>query len=167
MAPNLVHVGGFVWEWTSAKYNSPHNTQGHFGFLGGHTFKGIGKLSNNWTNWHQSWYTSADSSGNGHKLNTILHSISQEHLGVLGGHKFKSMLMLSKAGPIGTKFGTCLRIRLGMDIAKYNSPFNTTGGISGGGGLGGHTFKSGRAAKRMDRLAPNSVHVCGFIWEWT
>ena len=62
-------------------------------------------------------------------------------------------------------FFTCLRIRLGMDIAKYNSPLNTTGGISGF--LGGHKFKSGKAAKRMDRLAPNSVHVCGFIWEWT
>ena len=36
------------------------------------------------------------------------------------------------ARPIGTQFGTCLRIRLGMDIAKYNSPLNTTGGISGG-----------------------------------
>ena len=35
------------------------------------------------------------------------------------------------ARPIGTKFGTCLRIRLGMDIAKYNLPLNTTGGISG------------------------------------
>ena len=70
------------------------------------------------------------------------------------------------ARPIDTKFDTCLRIRLGMDIAKYNSPLNTTGGISGG-FLGGHTFKSGKAAKRMDRLAPNSVHVCGFIWECT
>ena len=29
-------------------------------------------------------------------------------------------------------FGRCLRIRLGMDLAKYNSPLNTTGGISGG-----------------------------------
>ena len=36
-------------------------------------------------------------------------------------------------------------------------------GALGGGGLGGHTFKSGKAAKRMDRLAPYSVHVCGFI----
>ena len=26
---------------------------------------------------------------------------------------------------------------------------------------------SGEAVKRLDRLAPNSVHVCGFIWEWT
>ncbi len=48
------------------------------------------------------------------------------------------------ARPIGTKFGTCLQIRLGMDIAKYNSPLNTKGGISGG--LGGHKFKSGKAA---------------------
>ena len=31
------------------------------------------------------------------------------------------------ARPIDTKFGTCLRIHLGMDIAKYNSPLNTTG----------------------------------------
>ena len=37
-----------------------------------------------------------------------------------------------------------------MDIAKYNSPLNTTGGILGG--LGGHKFKSGKAAKWMDRL---------------
>ena len=54
-----------------------------------------------------------------------------------------------------------------MDIANYNSPLNTTGGISGGGGGRDHTFKYGKAAKRMDRLAPNSVHVGGFIWEWT
>ena len=31
--------------------------------------------------------------------------------------------------------------------------------------LWGHKFKSGKAAKRLDRLAPNLVHVCGFIWE--
>ena len=64
-------------------------------------------------------------------------------------------------------FGTCLRIRLGMDIAKYNSPLNSTGGISGGGGLGGNKLKSGKAPKRTDRLTPTSEHVCGFIWEWT
>ena len=29
-------------------------------------------------------------------------------------------------------FGSCLRIRLKMDIAKYNSPLNSTGGISEG-----------------------------------
>ena len=43
-----------------------------------------------------------------------------------------SVEAVKTAGPIGTKFGTCLRIRLGMDVAKYNSPLNTTGGIGGG-----------------------------------
>ena len=27
--------------------------------------------------------------------------------------------------------------------------------------------KSGKSTKRLDRLAPNLVHVCGFISEWT
>ena len=36
--------------------------------------------------------------------------------GGLGGHKSKSWGGCQTAGPIGTKFGTCLRIRLGMDI---------------------------------------------------
>ena len=44
--------------------------------------------------------------------------------------------------------------------------FKTQGGISGG--LGGHKLqKSWEAVKRLDRLAPHLVHVCGFVWEWT
>ena len=35
------------------------------GVLGGQQFKSMGKLSD----WHQRWFTSADSSGNGHRLN--------------------------------------------------------------------------------------------------
>ena len=39
------------------------------------------------------------------------------HFGaVLGGHKSKSLGGCQTAGPNGTKFGTRLRIRLGMDI---------------------------------------------------
>ena len=69
LAPNLVHAGRFVWEWTWAKYNSPHNTPGAFRvFLGDHKFKCLGKLSNGWTDWHQIWYKSADSSGNEHRV---------------------------------------------------------------------------------------------------
>ena len=50
-----------------AKYHSPLNTPGKFrGVLGGKTFKCLGKLSNGWTDWHQLWFTSADSFGNGH-----------------------------------------------------------------------------------------------------
>ena len=47
----------------------------------GQTFKSLGKLSNGCTDWHHIWYTSADSSGNGHRLNTIRPSIPQGHFG--------------------------------------------------------------------------------------
>ena len=44
---------------------------------------------------------------------------------------------------------------------------NTQRGISGGGGVRGSQIKkSGEAIKRLDRLAPNLVHVGGFVWEW-
>ena len=65
------------------------NTQmGISGVLGGHKSKSLGRLSNGWTVLHQIWYTSADSSGNGHRLNTICPSTFGEGEGV--GHKFKS-----------------------------------------------------------------------------
>ena len=63
---------------------------GHLGVLGGQTIKSLEKLSNGWTDWHQIWFTSADSSGNGHRLNTSRPTIPQEEFwGVLVGHKFK------------------------------------------------------------------------------
>ena len=56
----------------------PQETQGGiWGVLGGQTFKRQGKLSNGWADWHQPWFTSADSSGNGHRLNTRRPSIPQ------------------------------------------------------------------------------------------
>ena len=59
------------------------------GGLGGHKSKSLGRLSNGWTVLHQIWYTSADSSGNGHRLNTICPSTFGEG-GGSRGHKFKS-----------------------------------------------------------------------------
>ena len=60
-------------------------TQGAFwGVLGGHKSKSLGRLSNDWTDWHHIWYTSADSSGNGHGLNTIRPSTLGG--GVRGSH---------------------------------------------------------------------------------
>ena len=155
-----------IWKWTYAQYNSPHNTPGAFRFfLGDHKFKCLGKLSNGWTDWHQIWYKSADSSGNEHRLDTIRPSIHQEVIGG-GGHKFKSLGKLSN------------------NLTDWHQMWYTSADSSGNGhrlnairpsipqeafrgDLGGHKFKSGKAAKRIDRLAPNSVHVCGFIWEWT
>ena len=52
--------------------NLPRVTQGGiWGVLGGQKLKMFGNLPNGWTDWHQIWYTSADSSGNGHRLKTI------------------------------------------------------------------------------------------------
>ena len=87
------------------------------GGLGGQKCKSLENLPNGWTDWHQIWYTSADSSRNGHRLKTISPSIHQ--------------------------------------------------GALGGGGFRGQKFKSGKSTKRLDRLAPNLVHVCRFIWELT
>ena len=70
------------------------------GGVGGHTskfkFKSLRKLSNGSTDWHRIWYTSADSSGNGHRLNTIRPTIPQGHFGFFNGlHKYKCLGMLS------------------------------------------------------------------------
>ena len=40
------------------------------GGLGGQKCKSLENLPNGWTDWHQIWYTSADSYGNGHRLKT-------------------------------------------------------------------------------------------------
>ncbi len=55
--------------------NCPSRHKGAIGgFLGGQQFnKSLGKLSD----WHQLWFTSADSSGKGHMLNTSRPSIPQ------------------------------------------------------------------------------------------
>ena len=45
--------------------------------------------------------------------------------------------------------------------------FRGGGGWGGGGGRGGTHPKVVEAVKRLDRLAPNLVHICGFVWEWT
>ena len=78
LAPNLAHMCKFIWEWTYAKQIAPRDT---WGVLGGQQFKSIGKLSD----WHQLWFTSADSSGNGHRLNTSRPSIPQGGIGGGGG----------------------------------------------------------------------------------
>ena len=38
--------------------------------------------------------------------------------------------------------------------------------VGGGGVRGSQIQKSGEDVKRLDRLEPTLVHVCGFIWEW-
>ena len=51
---------------------SPSIHQGALGGggLGAKIQKSLENLPNGWTDWHQIWYTSADSYGNGHRLET-------------------------------------------------------------------------------------------------
>ena len=139
-------------------------TQGAFrGILGGHKSKSFGRLSNDWTDWHQIWYTSAASSGNGHRLNTIRPSIFG------GGEGRGSQIQKSGEDSNGwsdwhTIWYTCVD-SAGIGYTPNKLPRETQRGTWGF--LGGQAFKrSGKAVKRLDRLAPTLVHVCGFIWEW-
>ena len=136
------------------------------GVLGGHKFKSLGKLSNSWTDWHQIWYTSADSSGNGHRLNTMRPSISQGAFwGALGGQKFKRLLKLSNGWTFWHQVWHTCADSYGNGYTPNKLPFETQGAL--GGFRGSNIHKYGEAVKRLDRLAPTLVHVCGFIWEWT
>ena len=70
---------------------------GHLVGFRGQTFKSLGKLSNGWTDWHQLLFTSAESSGNGHRLNPSRPSIHQGAFrgGGVGGYTFNSLWKLS------------------------------------------------------------------------
>ena len=57
----------------------------------GHKFKSLGKLSNGWTDLHQTWHTCTDSSENGYTPNKLPLETQGWHLGVLGGQTFKSL----------------------------------------------------------------------------
>ena len=90
-------------------------------------------MSNDWTDWHQIWYTSADSSGNGHRLGG----------GGLGDHKFKSKGKMSNGWSDWHQLWFTSADSSGNGHRLNTShPLNTPGGMSGGGGLGGHTFKT-------------------------
>ena len=69
-------------------------------------------------------------------------------------------------GPIGTKFGTHMQIHLEKVEGKIKiCPVSPRGNL--GGFRGPEIQTSGITTKRMDQLAPNLAHMCGFIWEWT
>ena len=154
LAPTLVHVCGFIWKWTYAKYKSPLNTPGGIsggGGLGCRKFKSLGKLSNGWTDWPQIWDTSADPSGNGYTPNKLPLETQGGTWGVLGVKHSKVLGSCQTAGSIGTNFGSRGFI-WEWTQAKSKSPLNTPRGHFGGGGvvvtnsktpggiLGGHKF---------------------------
>ena len=136
------------------------------GGLGGHKSKRFGRFSNDWTDWHQIWYTSADSSGNGHRVKTIRPSTLGGG-GVRGSQIQKSGDDVKRLVRLASNLVHMCRFIWEWIYAKQIALRDTRGHLGGGGGLRGSNIKnSGEAVKRLDRLAPTLVHVCGFIWEW-
>ena len=99
------------------------------------------KLPNGWADWHQIWHTCAHSYWNGYTPSKLPLEI---YMGgtwfFLGGQQFKTIL---GSCPIGTNFGSRLRVHLGMDIeSRLNTSrpsipqgyhkFNSLGKLSNG-----------------------------------
>ena len=91
LAPNVVTICRFIWEWTYAKTISPSIPQGEFCGFRGSKCKSLENLPNGWTDWHQIWYMSADSSGNGHRLKQLAPRYTRGHWGGVRGQKKKSL----------------------------------------------------------------------------
>ena len=117
LAPNLAHLCRSIWEWIYAKQIAPRDTRGHLGGFRGSTIqkswgavKRLDRLAPTLVHvcgFIREW-TEAKSKS---PLNTF---------GALGGggvtHS-KVLVSCQMAAPIGTKFGTRRRSRLGMDIS--------------------------------------------------
>ena len=105
-------------------------------------------------------------------LCTFYYSISQKVI-TLSGRRFITVsggfITLSGSyysiGRLYYIIGQLLQY-LAFITLSVGTPLITPGGMAGGGGVRGSQIqKSWEAVKRLDRLAPNVVHVCGFILE--
>ena len=141
--------------------NWPSRHKGALGWvLEGEKFKSLGKLSD----WHQLWFTSANSSGNGHRLNTSRPQYPRWHFGG-GGVRVSQIQKSGETVRLAPTLVHVCGFIWEWTQAKSNLPFNTPGGIWR---VVGHQYKCfGEAVKRLDRLAPNLVQICGFVWEST
>ena len=166
-AQNLAHMCIIHLGTDIRQTNCPSRHKGgegaHGGFLGGHKFKIWGSCQTAGTDWHQIWYTSADSSGNGHRLNTIHLSIPQGHFG--GSQIQKSWEAVKRLDRLAPNLAHMCRFIWEWIYAKQIAPRDTRGHL--GGFMGSNIQKSWEAVKRLDRLASTLVHVCRFVWEWT
>ena len=126
--------------------------------LGIQQLKNMGKLSD----WHQLWLTSAYSSGNGHMLNKSRPSIPQ---GAFGGRGSQSLGKLSN-GCTGWHRIWYTSADSSGNGHKLNTIRSTIPQGHFGFFRGAQIQLFGEAVKRLDRLAPNLVQICGFVWEW-
>ena len=121
-APNLAHMCKFIWEWVYAKQIAPRDTRR---VLWGQQFKSLRScpIANNFL------FTSAESSGNGHRLNTSNPLIPQG--GIVGGGRVsqiqksgESVKRLDRLAPNLAHIGRSIWEWI---YAKHISPRDTRG----------------------------------------
>ena len=109
-------------------------------------------------------HTHADSSPNGSELNKNQPWVTLG--GFYGVRNSKICSNYQTAGSIGTKFGAHADLSGNghqLKIFTHLTPI----GVLWGGFRGSEIQKSGKAAKRLQRFAPNLIHTCRFIRELT
>ena len=89
-------------------------------------------LSKGWTDWHQIWYMSADSSGNGHRLNTIYPSTFGGG-GGLGVTNSKVRGIFKRLVRLAPNLIHMCRFIWEWIYAKQIAPRDTRGHLGGGG----------------------------------
>ena len=118
LAPNLAHMCKFIYimGMDIRQTNCPsRHKRGTWGVLGGQQVKSLGKLSD----WHQLWFTSADSSGNGHRLNTSRPSIPQVAFRGGGGVRVSQIQKSGECHDLQRK-----QIKLNFLKIKYTNRYN-------------------------------------------
>ena len=122
------------------------------------------KLATGWADWHQIWYTFANSYGNGYTPNKLPLETQGGTRGGFRGSTIQNMGKLSDWHRLWFTSAASSGNGRRLNTCRPSIPR----GIWGGGGVGGSQIqKSGKAVKLLHRFAPNLVHVGGFVWEWT
>ena len=119
------------------------------------------------TDWPQIWHTSADPSGNGYTRNKLPF---KTQVGTLVGYRcqtFKSLEKLSNGWTDWHQISYTSADTSGnghrLNAIRPTIPH----GHFGEGFKGSQMKMFGEAVKRLDRLVPNLVQICGSVWEST
>ena len=140
---------------------------GHWGGVGCHKCKSLGKLPNGVTDCPQIWHTSADPSENGYTPNKLPLETKRGHLGGFRGQTFKSLGKLSNGWSDWNQFWFTPADSSGNGHRLNPNRPSISQGAFRWGGRGSQIQMSGEAVKRLHRLSLKLVHVGQFVWEWT
>ena len=160
LAPNLAHMCKFIWEWIYAKQIAPRDTRGHLAGFRGST------IQKSWeaVRLPPTLVQCADSSGNGHRINTSRHSIPQGAFLGGGGVRVsqiqKSWEAVKWLDRLAPNLAHICRSTWERIYAKQIAPRDTRGHLAG---FRGSTIQVLGSCP----IGTNIVSACGFVWEWT